>query len=777
MQRRFADLLRAARLRAGLTQEQLADKSGVSMRTISDLERGRVARPRRGSVDLLLGALDLDPTTRTALLAAARSGGAEPTTAIAGPIAAPIARELPGAPNDFTGRARELEVLRHAVRGMGSSEREGPLVIVLTGRPGVGKTTLGVRLGQLIAKDTMPQLFVELGGGTQRPLPVEDALRQLLMSLGVGEDRCPGDPQQRVRRYRSLLFGKQVLIVLDDAIDESQVLPLLPAAPECVVVITSRDQLAGLAADQRIALDGWSREDAHAFLAHVARRKIGIADQRAFDEIVELCDRLPLALRIAGNWLAARPGWAPNQLAERLRDDGTRLDALSVGSVGVLPAFEFTYRRLCDDAQTVLRRLPLLKVATFGIAILPVLLSDRGDPTAAFEELVTANLVQPAPADGRYRLHDLVALYAQRRLGDEPATAIRTVRRDICRWLLERAVAAGHRLVPNGAPPGATHGESVEMFGDREEAIAWLDAELPAVLVAAEQAVELDLEEDALAAADAVSWYIDLRCRWRSWLRLCETTLPIARGRGDIGRQAALSNYIGLSICKQQRFSEAMLFHRQAATLAEQAGDPLERALAINHMGLVHSGMGAYSEAIVQHEEAAILFRSIAYPRGEGMATNHRGAALRNIGDHRGAARAYRRALELFEGLDDRIGIAMAELGIGLALVSAGDSRAAIALLREALAGFERLRDRWGRAEALYSLGLAVRAETGDAPAIALLRDAADAFSVIGSLTRERDVQLALADSIEGYDRLAAARCRARARGLAELAAAGDQPV
>src|SRR5580693_3028113 len=257
----FGGLLRRARLGSGLTQEQLAERTGLSTRAISDLERGKVARPRGSSLSLLVGALDLDEAAAAALL-----------------------------------------------------------VLVLSGAPGVGKTSLAVRLGHLLAaRHPIPQLFVELGDGAGRPLPPAAALRQLLVSLGVPDQDCPADLEQRERKYRSLLYHRQALVLLDNAAGEAQVRPLLPAGPGCIVVITSRNALEGLSPTVRVGLEVWSDAEARAFLVQVAGAQRVAAEPAAGDEVIRLCGRLPLALRIVGNQLAVRPSWSLGYLAGRLR--------------------------------------------------------------------------------------------------------------------------------------------------------------------------------------------------------------------------------------------------------------------------------------------------------------------------------------------------------------------------------------------------------------------------------------------------------------------------
>jgi len=443
----FGVLLRQARRHGGLTQEELAHRSGLSTRTISDLERGRVARPRGSSLDLLVAALPADEATAAGLVAAARVGTPLPLPLppdVRTPAAElePVVCELPAAAPDFTGRERELALLvGHAATALDDGSKE-PVVLILSGPPGMGKTALAVRLGHVLAaRYPVMQLFVELGSGAGHALAPADALRQLLGSLGVGDTQCPADQEQRVRRYRSLLYRRKALVLLDDAADEAQVRSLLPAGPGCVVVITSRHALAGLSPTCRVALDAWPSAEARAFMGQVAGQDRLAADPAAADHLLRMCGGLPLALRIAGNQLACRPGWSVAHLADRLQDERQRLALLSAGDLGVLPAFDLSYQQLSAGAQAAFRRLPLYPGTSFSADVLDVLAELDEALPSAFEELISASLIEAAAAPDRYLLHDLLRLYACGKLEEDPPSRIREVEHRVTRWLLSRAAA------------------------------------------------------------------------------------------------------------------------------------------------------------------------------------------------------------------------------------------------------------------------------------------------------------------------------------------------
>jgi transcriptional regulator with XRE-family HTH domain/tetratricopeptide (TPR) repeat protein len=762
----FGVLLRQARRHGGLTQEELAHRSGLSTRTISDLERGRVARPRGSSLDLLVAALSADEATAAGLVAAARVGTPlplPPDVRTPAAVLEPAVCELPAAAPDFTGRERELALLvGHAATALDDGSKE-PVVLILSGPPGMGKTALAVRLGHVLAaRYPVMQLFVELGSGAGHALAPADALRQLLGSLGVGDTQCPADQEQRVRRYRSLLYRRKALVLLDDAADEAQVRSLLPAGPGCVVVITSRHALAGLSPTCRVALDAWPSAEARAFMGQVAGKDRLAADPAAADHLLRMCGGLPLALRIAGNQLACRPGWSVAHLADRLQDERQRLALLSAGDLGVLPTFDLSYQQLSAGAQAAFRRLPLYPGTSFSADVLDALAElDEASPSA-FEELISASLIEAAAAPDRYLLHDLLRLYARGKRQEDTPSRIHEVEHRLIRWLLTRAAEAGGMLAP-----GADGTQAVAAFRGRPAAVAWLDAELPALLAAAARAAELGLADEALTAADALSWYFDLRCQWHAWQTMCETLRPAAHSRGDLRAEACLLNSLGLALTEQRRPAEAVTLHEEAAGLARRAGDQTEEGTALNFRAHVCAALGRYDEAVAGHEQALELFRAAGYRRGEAMAINHCGNTLYRAGRHEESAGRHQQALVLFAALGDALGGAMARLNLALALAGLGKYGDAISHYRQALTTFEELQDRWGRARVLYGLGCALRADTGDAAAAECLRQASEAFRLIGDLAWERDVLRVLTSTLRSAGRSGEARtCEQRISDL-----------
>lgn len=336
----FGALLRARRLSAGLSQEGLAERSGLSVRAIRELERGRTRRPYPDSVHRLAEALGLDGAARARFVTAAGRRLAPDASGVKGGLAdgaagqceagAVVPRQLPAAVAAFVGRRDQLSALTQALRQPGGTA----VITAIGGTAGVGKTALAVQWAhQFAARFPDGQLFVNLRGFDPSGTPVApgDAVRVLLEALQVPADRLPRTVEAQLGLYRSLLAGKRMLVVLDNARDVAQVRPLLPGSPSCRVIVTSRNLLAGLAAieaAQPLLLDVLSGAEARELL----QRRLGaprlIADPGAAAQIIESCARLPLALSVIAARAAIRPDLPLPQIASDIAS-GQGLDAFT----------------------------------------------------------------------------------------------------------------------------------------------------------------------------------------------------------------------------------------------------------------------------------------------------------------------------------------------------------------------------------------------------------------------------------------------------------------
>jgi hypothetical protein len=360
-------------------------------------------------------------------------------TSIRQPAATPVA-QLPADIADFAGREAEIKELGGLPGG----------IVVISGIPGAGKTALAVRVAHLIA-DEYPDahLYCDLAG-VRHPADPADVLARMLRALGTPEPGIPGEIEERSLLYRSLLHGRRALLVLDNAADEAQVRPLLPGSHQCLTFITSRSRLAGLAGVHRLDLDVPELEVALRMLGGAIGHERVDAEREAATRLIQACGMLPLAVRIAGNRLAAWPGWTLTHLASRLDDERERLDWLKAGDLDICSAFAVSYEALTGSCARLYRRLAVVPGPDFGQDLAAVL---AGVPVPEaqmlLEQLVAVSLIQPASVPGRYRLHDLLRLYARGRLQAEEGVQA-------------ALVAPGHpRQLPERHAPCASAGRGV----------------------------------------------------------------------------------------------------------------------------------------------------------------------------------------------------------------------------------------------------------------------------------------------------------------------------
>ncbi|MFI7470145.1 tetratricopeptide repeat protein [Nonomuraea sp. NPDC049646] len=651
----FGSLLRSRRQAAGLTIEELSDASGVSVRAISDMERGISRSPQRRTVEALAEALPLDDAQRAALAQAARAGRLRQDAPAQG------ACELPRGVGDFTGRSRELRTLRDLAARAADAEAAGEpatgaaVVAAVSGAAGIGKTALAVRAGGQLA-DLFPDgcFYLDLRGMDPIPLDSGTALSRLLTALGVAERRIPVSEEDRAGHYRALLRERRCLIILDNAAHESQVRPLLPSAGPVMTLITSRRPLAGLEGVHQLPLAHLAADEAAALLRSIVGAERAEADPDGVARVASLCGNLPLALRIAGNRLQSRPGWTAGHLAERLGDEGRRVESLSAGDLSVAAAFALSYRQLSPPARQSFRRLALAAAPDFGVPMTAVLTElGLADAEDALEELVDLGLLL-SPFPGRYRFHDLVRLFARARLSqEEPIEAQRRARRRMDEWLLEVATVAGRWFEPDyGAPP--PDWSALVELDDQRQAREWLMAEGEAWFAALRTAAGLGEHARVVEVAEAMHWFSDQWIHWEHWPEIFGLSAAAAHAMDDRKQEAVHLNYLSWARTHcQARYDEAEATALRALELARGVGDLRQQGWA-----LIYAAWALWGRNDRVSDETAL--------------------------DH------LRQAAELFPEAGDREGYAQALIGAGHCLNRLGRVEDAV---RHNLALVDRLRD------------------------------------------------------------------------------------
>ncbi|CUW26458.1 ATP-binding protein [Streptomyces reticuli] len=655
----FGPLLRELRRAKSLTMEALAEASGVSVRGIGDLERGRRAAPQRRTVAALADGLGLDDPERERLLAAARAGRT--------PGYSPVGvRSFPRGIDDFVGRADELARLEalagppeeDGAPGAGGGAPQGhPVVVAVHGPPGTGKTTLALRAARRLA-DRFPdgQLMVDLRGTDDSPPAPSELIVRGLKALGVPDrDLAKAGPQAHSALYRQVLADRRCLLMLDNARDEAQVRPLLPGSGGTLVLVTSRRMLTGLDDVHRLPLGRLEPAESAAFLASLVGTDRAAAEPEAVVEVARLCAHLPLALRVAGNWLATRTGWSVRRLADRLAREERRLDALSAGDVQVASAFYLSYRQLTPPAARLFRRLSLVPgpdVSAAGAARLTG--QDLYDTEDTLEELVEAGLL--GSSGDRYRLHDLLCLYGRCRLAAEDGAAdIERARRSMFRWLLETAVVAGRWYEPgHGAPPPSWRG-TVDL-STADKARDWLHAEAANWLAALHAAAADGDHATVVEVAESLHWFSDQWMFWGHWPEVFRTAARSAEALGDPLLAATQLNYCAWAelLC-EGRPRDSLRYSARALAAARRAGDRVQQAWAHQYAAWAHHLLGEGGPAAGRFAEAVALFQAAGDLYGLLQALLGRAMRLRDDGRDEEALEVFRQVLTRLDEAGDGI--------------------------------------------------------------------------------------------------------------------------
>ena len=418
-------LVRSRRIAAGLTQEELSGHAGVSVRTIRDIERGRRATPSSTSIRLLAEALEGRKPQHELVVAAAASRVKRLTATIDdGPLAAPAGKapvhpaQLPPTVRDFTGRSDESAALLAVLSATRGGQPGPAAVAAIAGMPGIGKTALALHVAHRVASYYPDgQLFLNLRG-MDSPITHQAAFYRFLRDLGSAPPPHLGSSEY-AGHYQTMLAGKRMLIVLDNAYDSAHVRPFIPSAPGCGVVITSRSRLADLEGCTPVHLGTLADAEARTLLGNIAGPERVAAEPRQADDLLNACAGLPLAVRIVGARLASRPGWNLATLAERLACPGRLLAELRTGDLAVERSLRQSYDGILRigpqgrSAQAGFVRLGQLSRDTFTLADAKSLM-DGTEASAEniLELLVDINLIQPS-LPGRYQLHHLIRLFSQ----------------------------------------------------------------------------------------------------------------------------------------------------------------------------------------------------------------------------------------------------------------------------------------------------------------------------------------------------------------------------
>ncbi|MDG4834369.1 BTAD domain-containing putative transcriptional regulator [Solwaraspora sp. WMMD1047] len=678
--------------------------------------------------------------------------------------APPTPAQLPGDIAGFTGRAEQLRLLDDLSEGTTGSRSTTVPILVISGMAGVGKTALAVHWGHL-ARDRFPdgQLYLDLRGyADDEPVGPPAALAHLLRSLGERDEQIPADVQTAAGRYRSLLAGRQLLVVLDNASSAEQVRPLLPASPGCLALVTSRARLTGLLARdgaQGVALDVLTAEEAYALLVRILGADRAAADPAAVVDVAAACSRLPLALRVAaanilhGGW----PGVVDYLAALRGGDRMAALEIQGDEQAGVRAAFDLSYRSLDAATRRTFRLVGLIPgpdLTTEAVAALAGLAD--GPARNQLGRLTAAHLVEWTGAD-RYACHDLLRGYAaERAAAEDPAPRRRAALERLHDWYAARADAAARMLYPHvlrlptppatgaadGSGAGATSGPTtsgptasgpttsgptasgptasgpttsaagsstagaVGGFATSAAALAWLDAERANLVAAIRHAAEHGPEATAWMLADTLRGYFWLRVPAADWEQAARAALTAADRAGDQRAQAAALLSIGDLNFRRNAHEPAIDNYLTALPLAERTGWTQCAAAILGNLGVAHREAGRLRDAARYLRRAHRLCRATGARYAQAIALDALGLTYWQAGRLADAADCCGAAADINRQIGSRLGEAAALADLGVILHSRGLAEAALDRFTTALALFRDVGDRTNEACVLRGLAM-----------------------------------------------------------------------
>jgi DNA-binding SARP family transcriptional activator/tetratricopeptide (TPR) repeat protein len=724
--------------------------------------------------------LDPSPALRQAQIDALRPKD-QPERARTGPAHAQLPPDTPA----FTGRQGELDQLLHLVGDGRATDRV--VVCTVEGMPGIGKTAFAIHAArQLAIHFPDGQLFIDLHGFTPGTDPVkpETALDRILRTLGVATQHIPTDPDERAAVYRERLAATRTLLVLDNASSEAQVQPLLPGAPGCLALITSRRRLTALDDAHAIRLEVLSEVDAAALFTIIAGPGRVSATDPALAQIIALCGNIPLALRIAAARLHNRPTWPARHLAVRLHDQAQRMSQLDDGARSLHAAFTVSYEHLTTEEQRLFRQLGMHPGTDFDLYAASAL-ADTAPETAdvLLEGLVDHNLLMQ-PTAGRYQLHDLVRIHARTLARTDSAEDRDRARRRLLNYYLYAARCADQlitRWTMNHTPPIEYTPASTPDFRTDTQAAAWMEAERANLTALVDAAVQHGLTYGAIALPAALHGALRLQGHWVLDQRLQRIALATAQRNGDRQNQANALLCLGdieavigqhiraadtlmkaqnayqdagdrlgqantLSSLAQvhrltARFSQAEEDLRNALGIYRALGDGLGQANALTTLGNIHKQTGQYPEAHQSLEDALQLCTRLGHRAGQAEALTDLGEVQQATGQYTEAGRTLRQALDLYQQLGNPLGQATALARLGHIRHLTGKDTAAEQELRQALDLYRRLGHRQGQAETMVFLG-AVQHTLRQYP------EAADTLKRAISLFQQLDHRLGQADAL-----------------------------
>ncbi|RJQ81249.1 SARP family transcriptional regulator [Pseudonocardiaceae bacterium YIM PH 21723] len=709
-------------------------------------------------------------------------------------------RLLPAGIADFAGREDALAEIRQVL-----TEREldevALRIVAISGMGGVGKSSLAIRAAHELSNTFSDgHLYARLSpaGTDEDPAAL---LARFLRALGVAGSAIPDSLPERVEMYRSKVFDKRLLVVLDDVTSEQQIRPLLPGSPTCAVIVTSQPRLSALSGAHHIGLDLFDEEQSLRMLVRIVGADRIDAEPEYARELVRLCGMLPLALRIVGARLASRQHWRLVSLTCRLRREDHRLNELTHRDLGLRANIDMAYRSLSRSARQLFQWFALIQAPDFPAWTAAALLDiDLFEAEAVLESLVDAQLLDailyPGQRLPRYRFHDLIRLYAVDQL--MAATTVQERQEALVRLLgawLSLAEQA-HRM-EYGGDYTILHGDARrwDLPGQSGttiiiNAVDWWETEHRSLVSAIKQAAAAGLDEVCWDLAHTAVTLFEVKGYFDEWQETTQMALELVERTGNDRGRAVMYYSLGTQYMSRKRLDDAEECFGKALRLFDSVNDLHGRAMTLRNMAFVNRTVGRTGETLANYRESLELMRLVGDRVGEAHVlcnlasillddrdlagaqerlesalriSRHAGclrmeaqvlslfaSLYRRTGNFALALRMLHRVLRIVRDVGDWIGEAHALHSLGLVRWGEGQLDLAAATLQHALTATRRAAQRYLEAEVLYALGELAMAAGDSETARRHLSEAHLIFVELGShaSATKSEVMLALTEAV-----------------------------
>ncbi len=628
--------------------------------------------------------------------------------------------QLPTDIADFTGREDQVKHLSEVLATPPNGDSGAVRIAIVAGSGGLGKTSLAVHAAHRV-RNQFPdgQLYVDLLGATENPLPPAEVLARFLRDLGVNGKDVPLDEAERAARYRTSLAGRRVLVLLDNARDAAQVRPLLPGSGSCAVLVTTRNRMPDLARTKLVDLNVLDDDEALSLFTKVVDDQRPVREPEATAELLLACAGLPLAIRICAARLVTRSGWSIRTMASRLRDERRRLDELAVGDMAVRASFEVSFASLTTRARGVapadaFRLLGLWQGPTISTTAAAALFGATEDDAAdALELLVDAHLLESKGPD-RYKFHDLLRVYAsERATADLSEERRKSAMTRLLGWYMRTADAAGtavsHRYdIPLGSDAEDT---PALRFESSAEALEWYDDERFNIVAATGQAASNGLHNLAWRIPVPLFWTFLTRDNWADCIDTHRIALDSARTAGDRQAEAWVLNNLGYALGATGNVEGVGLLER-SAEIRRDIGDRPGEGQSATNLADLYPRFGRGEEALDMLRRALEFNREAGNRDGEGIVLVNLADALLGLDRPAEAFDWLQQAYDTFTETSNADGIGYTQHCLGRCYLALGRQKEAVESFRKALANHRSSGNRHRQAVSLNFLGRA-QAESG----------------------------------------------------------------